>query len=67
MNLTDLHKEKLQIQEKMEENEKTIARCNKDNHWLRKRIRLVDAQIEEEKENEPSNSELLDEISKGLK
>lgn len=30
MNLTDLHKEKLQIQEKMEENEKTIARCTKN-------------------------------------
>lgn len=68
MELASLHKERLTITQKVEENEKTIQHLNKANHWHRKHLRLIDAQIEEAKEEEPSSvSDLLDIAKAGLK
>lgn len=80
MELASLHKERLAITQKVEENEKSISYLNKCNHWHKRHLKLIDAQIEEAKDEEPATwpirtigaeqssvSDLLDIAKAGLK
>ena len=51
----------------LNQNEEQIRKLTRANHWLKQENKLFEKRLEEEREGAQSNSELLDEISKGLK
>ena len=58
---------KADVLKKMTINNEIIRLAEKDNYWLKKHLRILDNQIEEEKEGESSISDLLDIAKAGLK
>lgn len=66
--LTELHQERLSIQDKMVANEKTVADAQRSTYWLKKRLRVVEAEIREAEKSEPTSAQVLSDLSSnGLK
>jgi hypothetical protein len=69
MNMDELLKEKAEIEAKILAKQKEAEAATTQAHWLKKRLKLVDAQIEATAEvpRETSDGDALKEISEGLK